>query len=1017
MYKIFFELVICNTNFTYICCHNLSRKTMKNLNLTKYEILKVNKKMTKFLLILFTIFIYSSANAQQKESLKEQLNTLFSKKNSAAFHVGNENYLNGKRVALDTAYFSPGNDTLYLYFNKALAEMPFRENSLSVVHDSIRNVLPDSLKEIPFKIWANQLTLEELVPNYYRNEISVDKNRLTPVSRNRKNVVEKVRSYSISEGLFGANIALWNSHGWYYEPARDRWEWQRARLFTNLEDISPSSFVIPFIIPMLENAGANVFNARERDWQIREVVVDNDKSTGKSKFKKPRKRNADEKGFAYTELIQGTTNPFQEGTAVRFESRNKANVATYIPDFPEAGDYGVYVSYAKGDGQVTYRVTHSGGVSDFLVDQQMGYGTWIYLDKFYFNAGKDKKAAKVELIAPEGEGKTFSTDAVRFGGGIGNIVRNGRPGGLARFYEGARYNLQYSGAPDTLVWNLFNGEDDYKDDYMSRGEWVDWLMGAPFGPTKNRMAPGLEIPIDLAFAFHTDAGILLDNQIVGTLGIYSTDRDTSVFPDGQSKYASRDLTDLIQTQIVSDINAVYKSNWTRRGMWNSQYSEAYRPQVPTMLLELLSHQNLEDVKYVLNPKFRFDVSRAIYKGMLRFITLQNGQDYVVQPLPVDHLNARFTNRQEVKLSWKPVIDELEPSAVPDQYLVYKRVGDNGFDNGSLVTEPEIILTDLEPGKVYGFRVTAVNAGGESFPSETVAVGIAENSKGEVLIVNGFDRIDGPAIFETDSLAGVWRFLDHGVAYGYEMSTTGDQYDFERKSTWLDDDSPGFGASYANLETTIFRGNTFDFSLVHGKSLLANGYSFVTSSDEAVEEGLADFETYKLIDLLYGEEKQTFLPGKDSVSYFEIYTDKMINVLSEYAENGGNIFMSGAYVGTEIPKDKKQKERIGKLFGFKWRTDHAVKNGLFYSANTNSTFTGAFNTDYTLEQYPVEAPDGIEAFNEKGKTIFRYAENGISAGVFYENKNKSLVLGFPFESVKGQNERDALMREILKMLNE
>ena len=647
----------------------------------------------------------------------------------------------------------------------------------------------------------------------------------------------------------------------------------------------------------------------------------------------------------------------------------------------------------------------------------MGYGTWIYLDKFYFNSGKDKKAARVELIAPEGEGKTFSADGVRFGGGLGNIVRNGRPGGLARFYEGARYNLQYSGAPDTLVWNLHNGKDDYKDDYMSRGEWVDWLMGAPFGPTKNRMAPGLEIPIDLAFAFHTDAGILPDNQIVGTLGIYSTDRDNSVFPDGQSKYASRDLTDLIQTQIVSDVNAVYKSNWTRRGMWNSQYSEAYRPQVPTMLLELLSHQNLEDAKYVLDPQFRFDVSRAIYKGMLRFITSQNGQEYVVQPLPVDHLNARFTNGNTVKLSWRPVLDELEPTAVPEKYMVYKQIGDNGFDNGTLVDEPEIMLTDLEPGKVYGFRVTAVNAGGESFPSETVAVGIAENSKGQVLIVNGFDRIDGPAIFETDSLAGVLRFLDHGVAYGYEMSTTGDQYDFERKSVWLDDDSPGFGASYADLETTIFRGNTFDFSLVHGKSLLANGYSFVTSSDEAVEDDLTDLKNYKLVDLLYGEEKQTLLPGKDSMVYFEIYSEKMINALSEYVENGGNIFISGAYVGTEIPKDKTQKERIGKLFGFKWRTDHAVKKGQFYSVNSNSNFTGTFNTDYVLDQYPVEAPDGIEAFDENGITIFRYAENGISAGVYYENNYKSLVLGFPFESVKEQNQRDALMREILKMLND
>lgn len=34
--------------------------------------------------------------------------------------------------------------------------------------------------------------------------------------------------------------------------------------------------IIPYLIPMLENAGANVFTPRERDTQKQEVIVDND---------------------------------------------------------------------------------------------------------------------------------------------------------------------------------------------------------------------------------------------------------------------------------------------------------------------------------------------------------------------------------------------------------------------------------------------------------------------------------------------------------------------------------------------------------------------------------------------------------------------------------------------------------------------------------------------------------------------------------------------------------------------
>ncbi|WP_394706626.1 fibronectin type III domain-containing protein [uncultured Draconibacterium sp.] len=985
--------------------------------LSKKDLWRAFSLKTFVLLFLALVIIQQKAVGQETTSIKDKINELLKGKTSAHFYVGADNYLNGKKVLLDTIFWNAANDTLHLHFNKALAEMPFRENDEENVSRFIREHLPDTLKKIELKIYANKVELHELVPNYYREASDRSEDRLSQCAQqNRTNVVRKKLPFTISSGLTHANIALWNSHGWYYEPSLDRWEWQRARLFTTVEDILPTAFVLGYIAPMLENAGANVFIPRERDWQINEVVVDNNASSGKSKFKKPRGKKFESTGFALRNQLYKNENPFELGTAIKFESTKKGNRATYIPEIPETGEYAVYVSYGKGEGKVKYRVHHSGSVTDFEVDQRMGFGTWIYLGKFHFRKGYDKRGSRVELIVPEGKMLLFSADAVRFGGGVGVVERNGKTGERAKFFEAARYYLQYAGAPDTLVWRL-NTNDDYKDDYMSRGEWVNWLMGAPYGPTKNSQHPGLEIPMDMAFAFHTDAGILPGDGIVGTLGIYSTDRDTNVFAGGQSKYASRDLTDLIQTQIVDDINAIYKCRWTRRGMWNAQYSEAYRPQVPAMLLELLSHQNLNDVKYVLHPKFRFDVSRAIYKAMLRFIATQNGYDFIVQPLPVNKLVSEFTTENAVKLSWQPVVDELEPSAAPKKYMVYKRTGNNGFDNGTLVEKTEIVIPNLNKGQVYGFRVTAVNAGGESFPSEIVSVGIAENSKGNVLIVNGFDRVDSPEIFECDSLAGVLRNLDHGVAYHYDISTTGNQYDFDRKSPWLDDDSPGHGASYANLETTVFRGNTFDFSYQHGVSLLANNYSFVTVSDEAVEGNSVNLHKFMLVDLLYGEEKTRVFPGNDSTTHFKIYTSALLNVLEDYTKGGGNLLISGAYIGSEIPKNKDAEKRSGDIFGFKWRTNYAVKNGQFFSTSKAINFDGEFNTAYNLEQYAVEAPDGIEPIDDKGQTILRYAENKVSAGVFYNGNHKVVALGFPFETVKGESERNALMGEILELLSE
>ena len=65
-----------------------------------------------------------------------------------------------------------------------------------------------------------------------------------------------------------------------------------------------------------------------------------------------------------------------------------------------------------------------------------------------------------------------------------------------------------------------------------------------------------------------------------------------------------------------------------------------------MLLELLSHQNFADMKFGLDPTFRFTVSRAIYKGMLKYLSARYGCAYAVQPLPVNSFATAFTDTPE-----------------------------------------------------------------------------------------------------------------------------------------------------------------------------------------------------------------------------------------------------------------------------------------------------------------------------------------------------------------------------------
>ena len=80
----------------------------------------------------------------------------------------------------------------------------------------------------------------------------------------------------------------------------------------------------------------------------------------------------------------------------------------------------------------------------------MGGGTWVYLGTFAFDKGCNIYNRVV--LTNHSKRRGFVTaDAVRFGGGMGNIVRGGQVSGLPRTLEGARYYTQWAGAPRYVV--------------------------------------------------------------------------------------------------------------------------------------------------------------------------------------------------------------------------------------------------------------------------------------------------------------------------------------------------------------------------------------------------------------------------------------------------------------------------------------------------------------------------------------------------------------------------------------
>lgn len=903
--------------------------------------------------------------------------------------------------------------TIAIHASESFAYQPFRPETVEAVYNQVKELLPGPVHYYRLTIFADGKPIEELIPNIYRNK-KKDKERMSLKTdyKDKAWVKNISRPNEISRGLQDRHIAIWQSHGNYFKNDKNEWGWQRPRLFCTTEDLFTQSFVLPYVIPMLENAGAIVYTPRERDTQKNEIIVDNDTPNASLYLevgsKKAHWATAPIKGFAQKKAIyRDGENPFTDGTC-RFipTERKKKNkdqaFAEWVPTLPAKGEYAVYVSYRTLPNSVNdakYLVFHNGGVTEFKVNQKIGGGTWVYLGTFEFDKGNNDYGMVV-LSNESSEHGVVCADAVRFGGGMGNIERGGKTSGLPRYLEGARYSAQWAGMPYE-VYAGRKGENDYADDINTRSNTINYLSG---GSVYNPQQPGLGIPLEMTMALHSDAGCSKTDELIGSLGIYTTDFNNGKLNTGIDRYASRDLADILLTQIQKDIYSSYNLSWTRRSMWNRNYSETRLPATPSTIIELLSHQNFADMQLGHDPNFKFTVGRAIYKGILQFVVGQHNKEYVVQPLPVSNFAIRFGKKKNtLELSWKGENDPQEPTAQPREYIVYTRIGYGGFDNGTLVSKTSHTVK-IEPGLVYSFKVTAVNRGGESFPSEILSAYKAKRERERVLIINGFDRVSGPAVINTFDKAGFDLEQDPGVPYLSNISFSGAQIGFDRAQAGKEGEG-SLGYSGSELEGMKIAGNTFDYPFIHGKAIQAAGkYSFVSCSDEAVENGTVTLEDYPVVDYILGMEKE------DPVHkvYYKTFSSAMQRIITSYCQSGGNLFVSGAYVGSDMSGTQGNREFTEKILKYGYQSSMTDKssnriNGL----GRTITIPRAPNET----SYAVPAPDCIVPV-DTAFPVFTYVPGNQSAGIAYKGNYRTFVLGFPFESIQSEADRATIMAGIL-----
>ncbi len=541
--------------------------------------------------------------------------------------------------------------------------------------------------------------------------------------------------------------------------------------------------------------------------------------------------------------------------------------------------------------------------------------------------------------------------------------------GMPQWVEGARYWLMNQKA-DSALWDLYEG-NEYKDDMKCRAMWVN----------------AQETPIDLCLAFHTDGNDSgNDSTVIGTLVIYTAKDDdgNTTLRDGRDRErTNRNFADWIQTQVTEDLRHI-APEWTRRQLKEANYCETRVPVVPSIILELLSHKNMADMRYGLNPAFRFVAARAVYKGILRYL---NGTSAVVQPLPVKELAINTDGL----LRWQPTVDTIEASAEPSYYMVYVQADDGEWDVQQVEKATQCQL-ELKRGVQYNYYVVAGNDGGLSLPSPMISAYLAEEESPQVLIVDGFNEVYGPEWFSDSTFAGIVPGT-YACEDGFTCAYIGRQWNYDRASLWIDDDNCGWGACYRDHAGQLTLGNTHDYSVLHGHMLRRMKISYVSCTagmlPDMRNEDAPEFD-FSLIDFICGRNKQPL-------------SEKAQSMLEIYLSDAGKLLLSTDHFSAIESSWAKQ------FLQAEYYAAQATHSGRIRTPR-HRVFTIALEPN--AEQLFTSTPEALKPAGDGSVKMATYEDMRCTAGV--GTRHQILVYGFPIEAC---TDFDKLYRQSIEWLLE
>ncbi len=765
--------------------------------------------------------------------------------------------------------------------------------------------------------------------------------------------------------LTGKHVYVSQGHGWTWSDTYSSWGTQRPNSWGVVEDFLNAEAVNQYLIPYLENAGATVFPVRESDLNEALVIVDNEDAAANPEVGKYEEVGPFETSTAlgfghFAPPYPSGINLFSAGTTrFAWTSPGAQTLARFTPNLPKSGFYTVSLTWAASANRTSSAkvvVRHGGGTTEFYVDQKRHGSTWVVLGRFHFEAGQNEDVGCVEVWADapsEGEDRVISVDAVKFGGGRGIIQRgngsganNGPTSGRPRWEENCRYSAQFHGAPSS-VYDA--SSTDGSDDVGARSRYAAWQH---------------EAGEDAVYiSWHTNA----PSPGTGTSTyVYGPNE-----PNGEYTFTgtegSDDLAKFVHDEVVLDIRADYDSGWDDLGRYSAWFGElnpSYNDEMPAALIEVGFHDTELECLKMQDPKFRALVSRAIYRGIVKFFAAKAGVPPVFLPDAPVKFSVQTLADGRTKLTWSAAeISPITGASPTDSYRVYRSLDGKAFDAGvGVLAGTELVLDDIPANQTVYFRVTAVNGGGESFPTPVLATRKHASGKRGALVVAGFERLDRNLLISQDLST-------------YGLSTV--------KRMLLD------------------RINRFDYVVQHAKALELAGMPFDSGwlDSELVSQQLG---TYSFVDWFVGRDST----GDEALSSAEQL------LVQAYLSQGGRLLLSGSEIGWDLVEKGSAEE---KLWFETWlHATYVSDDALSHQIRLKGTSITL--DDGTQGTYDAAYPD-VLAPVAGGGALVQYGDTEAAAGVWWANEEVHgvVLLGFPLETVVSDEARALLMSEVLAVL--